>query len=56
MEGLGGHGFSDVSFAARRGEIVGIAGIVGNGQTALLRALAGLDAAQRAPSSVGGAS
>jgi ribose transport system ATP-binding protein len=41
--GLTGHGFSDVSFAARRGEIVGVSGIVGNGQSALLRALAGLE-------------
>ena len=41
-DGLTGHGFSDISFAARRGEIVGISGIVGNGQSALLRALAGL--------------
>ena len=43
VEGLSGRGFDDVSFAARKGEIVGIAGIVGNGQRALLRALAGLD-------------
>ena len=44
VEGLSGGGFSDVSFAARRGEIIGVAGVVGNGQTELLRALAGLDA------------
>jgi ribose transport system ATP-binding protein len=43
VEGLSGRGFDDVSFSARKGEIVGIAGIVGNGQRALLRALAGLD-------------
>ncbi len=43
VEGLTGQGFSDVSFAARRGEIVGVAGIVGNGQSPLLRALAGLE-------------
>ena len=39
-----GGGFDDVSLAARRGEIIGVAGVVGNGQSELLRALAGLDA------------
>jgi ribose transport system ATP-binding protein len=43
VEGLSGRGFHDISFSAGKGEIVGIAGIVGNGQRALLRALAGLD-------------
>ena len=43
VEGLSGRGFEDVSFSARQGEIVGVAGVVGNGQRALLRALAGLD-------------
>ena len=43
VEGLSGNGFSDVSFTAGKGEIVGVAGVVGNGQTALLRALAGLE-------------
>ncbi|HET8743853.1 MAG TPA: ATP-binding cassette domain-containing protein [Gaiella sp.] len=43
VEGLSGRGFQDISFSARRGDIVGVAGIVGNGQRALLRALAGLD-------------
>jgi ribose transport system ATP-binding protein len=43
VEGVSGHGFEDISFTARRGEIVGIAGVVGNGQPQLLRALAGLD-------------
>jgi ribose transport system ATP-binding protein len=42
VDRLSGHNFSDVSFTARRGEIIGVAGIVGNGQSALLRALAGL--------------
>jgi len=46
VEGLSGNGFENVSFTAGRGEIVGIAGVVGNGQPALLRALAG-----RAPAS-----
>jgi ribose transport system ATP-binding protein len=42
IEGLSGAGFADVSLVARHGEIVGIAGAVGNGQGSLLRALAGL--------------
>jgi len=45
VEGLKGRGFDSISFSAAKGEIVGIAGIVGNGQRALLRALAGLDRA-----------
>ncbi|MCW2530332.1 MAG: putative transporter ATP-binding/permease protein [Pseudonocardiales bacterium] len=40
---LSGDGFHDVNATVRRGEILGIAGVVGNGQTELLRALAGLD-------------
>jgi ribose transport system ATP-binding protein len=44
VDGLSGDRFSDVSFTARRGEIIGVAGVVGNGQSDLLRALAGLDA------------
>jgi ribose transport system ATP-binding protein len=43
VDGLSGRGFHDVSFTARRGEIVGVSGIAGNGQSALLRALAGLE-------------
>ena len=41
VEGLSGHGFENISLTAREGEIVGIAGVVGNGQPAFLRALAG---------------
>jgi ribose transport system ATP-binding protein len=41
VDGLSGSGFQDVSLAARKGEIVGIGGVVGNGQAAFLRALAG---------------
>ncbi len=43
VDALTGHGFRDISFTAREGEIIGIAGVVGNGQTAFLRALAGRD-------------
>jgi ribose transport system ATP-binding protein len=42
VDGLSGHGFSDVRLHARRGEIIGLAGIEGNGQRDFLRALAGL--------------
>ena len=42
VRGLAGRGFRDVSFEAARGEIIGIAGVQGNGQTQLARALAGL--------------
>ncbi len=42
--GLTGPGFNDVSITAQRGEIIGVAGVVGNGQSDLLRALAGLAA------------
>jgi ribose transport system ATP-binding protein len=41
VEGLSGNGFHDISFTAGQGEIVGIAGVAGNGQPALLRALSG---------------
>ncbi|TIH38639.1 ATP-binding cassette domain-containing protein [Subtercola vilae] len=40
---ISGPGFVDVSIAGRRGEIIGVAGVVGNGQSELLRALAGLE-------------
>jgi general nucleoside transport system ATP-binding protein len=38
----GGHRLDGVSFAVRAGEIVGIAGVEGNGQSELIEALAGL--------------
>ncbi|WP_413657985.1 ATP-binding cassette domain-containing protein [Paraburkholderia phenoliruptrix] len=40
---LRGHGFSDVSLQVKKGEIVGLAGIDGNGQREFMRALAGLN-------------
>jgi len=45
VEGLSGHGFHDVRLTVAPGEIVGIAGIAGNGQAEFLRALAGLEPA-----------
>jgi ribose transport system ATP-binding protein len=45
VEHLSGGEFDDVSLTLAPGEIVGIAGIAGNGQAALLRALAGLERA-----------
>jgi len=42
IEGKGKHLVKDISFEVNRGEIVGIAGIDGNGQTELIHALTGL--------------
>jgi ribose transport system ATP-binding protein len=42
VESLGGLKFRDVSFEVSRGQIIGVAGVAGNGQTDLMRALAGL--------------
>jgi ribose transport system ATP-binding protein len=42
VAGLSGEKFHDVSFECPRGEILGIAGVAGNGQSELMRALAGL--------------
>ncbi|MEV6120510.1 ATP-binding cassette domain-containing protein [Streptomyces sp. NPDC052077] len=42
VSGLSGPGFDGVSLTVRSGEIVGLAGVQGNGQTELVRALAGL--------------
>lgn len=38
---LSSSAFTDVSFSARRGEIIGLAGVEGNGQREVLRALGG---------------
>jgi ABC-type uncharacterized transport system ATPase subunit len=43
----GERGLRDVSFEVRAGEIVGVAGVEGNGQTELIEALAGLVPAAR---------
>jgi ABC-type sugar transport system ATPase subunit/ribose/xylose/arabinose/galactoside ABC-type transport system permease subunit len=43
VDDLDGPGFSGVSFTARAGEIIGVSGIVGNGQSDVLRALAGIE-------------
>jgi ribose transport system ATP-binding protein len=40
---LRGKGFKDVSFDVSRGQIIGVAGVAGNGQPELMKALAGLD-------------
>jgi ribose transport system ATP-binding protein len=42
VAGLAGRHFHDVSFGVARGQILGVAGITGNGQSELMRALAGL--------------
>ncbi len=42
VEGLAGSRFHDVDLAVRPGEIVGLAGVEGNGQRELLRALGGM--------------
>lgn len=39
---LSGSGFTDINFSVREGEILGFAGIDGNGQREVMRALAGL--------------
>ncbi len=42
ISGLGGRGFSSVDLVARAGEIVGLAGVEGEGQREFLRAAAGV--------------
>jgi ribose transport system ATP-binding protein len=44
VAGLSGEGFHEVSMTARRGQILGVSGVAGNGQSEFLRALAGLNA------------
>jgi ribose transport system ATP-binding protein len=47
VEGLGGGGLRDVSFVLHRGEVLGIAGLVGAGRTRLARAVVGADPVDR---------
>ncbi|MBT8201317.1 MAG: ATP-binding cassette domain-containing protein [Acidimicrobiia bacterium] len=42
VSALSGEGFTDISFKGRKGDIIGVAGVVGNGQSELLAAIAGL--------------
>ena len=42
VEGLTGPGLHDVTFSVSAGEIVGVAGVAGNGQSELLAAIAGM--------------
>ncbi|SJN09675.1 ABC-type sugar transport system, ATP-binding protein [Leucobacter sp. 7(1)] len=44
VEGLESASFTDINLTVKSGEIVGIAGVQGNGQAELIRALAGLSA------------
>jgi ribose transport system ATP-binding protein len=46
IDAVTSHGLSETSLEVRRGEIIGLAGIDGNGQSTFLRALAGLSAAR----------
>jgi len=43
IKNLTSHGFTDVSIEAYPGQIIGIGGVVGNGQSALLKAIGGLE-------------
>ena len=42
VDGLSGDGCNDVSLTATRGQVIGVSGVAGNGQSEFLRALAGL--------------
>jgi ribose transport system ATP-binding protein len=45
---LSGRGFEDITFEVARGQIIGVAGVEGNGQSELMRALAGLQPSEGA--------
>ncbi len=42
ISGLSGKGYKEVSFDVGKGQIIGVAGVAGNGQAELMKALAGL--------------
>ena len=48
VRSLSGAKFKDVSFDAAPGQIIGVAGVAGNGQSELMRALAGLQPSEGA--------
>ena len=55
VEGLGRDGeFRDVSFRVRRGEVVGMFGLVGSGRTAVARSIFGAEPAQHGDIAVSG--
>jgi ribose transport system ATP-binding protein len=54
VEGLTGGGLKDVSLTLHRGEILGIAGLVGAGRTRLARAIAGADRRESGRILIGG--
>jgi len=54
VDGQGVRRVKDVSFALRAGEIVGIAGVSGNGQSELLAALAGMVRPAKGDIAIGG--
>jgi ABC-type sugar transport system ATPase subunit len=54
VEGLGSGALRDVSLVLHRGEILGIAGLVGAGRTRLARAIVGADRAERGRITISG--
>ncbi|MBV9245798.1 MAG: ATP-binding cassette domain-containing protein, partial [Methylobacteriaceae bacterium] len=48
VRSLNGRGFEDITFELAQGQIVGVAGVEGNGQSELMRALAGLQPSEGA--------
>ncbi len=54
VEGFSGKVFEDISFSVRKGEVLGITGLVGAGKTELLQALYGADKHDRGTVRIGG--
>lgn len=46
VEGLTGKGFSNINFSVKKGEILGISGLVGSGRSETMRAIFGMDTLQ----------